>query len=112
MNNPKVSVVIPVYNAEKYIYQCLDSVLAQPMQDIEIICVNDGSIDNSPAILDQYSLKDNRIRVNKLLDVPILSIERFKQHRKEALVLISTSEPYHAEINKNLIFLGFKIFTR
>jgi anaerobic magnesium-protoporphyrin IX monomethyl ester cyclase len=63
MNSPKLSVVIPVYNAEKYICQCLDSVLAQPMQDIEIICVDDGSVDNSSAILDEYDQKDSRVRV-------------------------------------------------
>ncbi len=63
MNNPKISVVIPVYNGEKYLCQCLDSVIMQPMKGIEIIGVNDGSTDNSPAILDEYSRKYKQIKV-------------------------------------------------
>ena len=49
--NPKVSVVIPVYNAAPYLRQCLDSIVNQTLSDIEIICVNDGSKDNSLDIL-------------------------------------------------------------
>ncbi|MDD5022049.1 MAG: glycosyltransferase [Endomicrobiaceae bacterium] len=63
MNNPKISVIIPVYNGAKYINQCLDSLINQTLTDIEIICVNDGSTDNSPEILQQYSNKDKRIRI-------------------------------------------------
>ena len=59
----KVSVVIPVYNVEKYIHQCLKSVINQTLTDIEIICVDDGSTDNCPAILDEYAKKDSRIKV-------------------------------------------------
>jgi len=47
---PKVSVIIPVYNVEKYLRECLDSVINQTLKDIEIICVDDGSTDNSLAI--------------------------------------------------------------
>lgn len=60
---PKVSVIVPVCNVEKYLRQCLDSILAQTMEDIEIICVDDGSTDTSGWILDQYALRDGRIRV-------------------------------------------------
>lgn len=59
----KVSVIIPVYNVEKYLAQCLDSVCAQTLKDIEIICVNDGSTDGSAKILDEYAKKDARIRI-------------------------------------------------
>lgn len=59
----KVSVIIPVYNVEKYIAKCLDSVLAQTFSDIEIICVNDGSTDNSLQILTEYANKDERIKI-------------------------------------------------
>ena len=56
----KVSVIIPVYNAQKYLRECLDSVANQTLDNIEIICINDGSTDNSLSILDEYAQKDNR----------------------------------------------------
>lgn len=59
----KVSVIIPVYNAEKYLCQCLDSVVNQTLKDIEIICVDDASTDSSKSILDQYAMQDSRVRV-------------------------------------------------
>jgi len=60
---PKVSVVVPVYNVEKYIRECLDSIISQTLGDIEIICVNDGSTDNSLAVLEEYAEKDDRIKI-------------------------------------------------
>lgn len=62
-SNVKVSVIVPVYNVEKYLRDCLDSVVNQTLEDIEIICVNDGSTDNSLAILEDYAEKDSRIRI-------------------------------------------------
>ena len=59
----KVSIVIPVYNVEKYLSQCLDSIINQSLNDIEIICVDDGSKDASGKILDDYAEKDSRIVV-------------------------------------------------
>jgi len=61
--NPKISVIIPIYNMEKYLARCLDSVINQTLKDIEIICINDGSTDNSLEILTKYSKKDSRITV-------------------------------------------------
>lgn len=60
---PKVSVIIPVYNVEKYLKKCLDSVIGQTLQDIEIICINDESTDNSLSILRDYEKKDSRIKI-------------------------------------------------
>lgn len=60
---PKVSVIIPVYNVEKYLVECLDSVINQTLPDIEIICVNDGSTDLSPAVLSKYAQNDKRIKI-------------------------------------------------
>ena len=60
---PKVSVVIPVYNVERYLRRCLDSVLSQTFQDFEIVCVNDGSTDSSREILSLYATNDERIKV-------------------------------------------------
>lgn len=57
----KVSVILAIYNAEEYLKKCLDSLTSQTLQEIEIICVNDGSTDNCPAILEEYAQKDNRI---------------------------------------------------
>ena len=60
---PKVSVIIPVYNAEKYLKKCLDSACSQTLKEIEIICVNDCSPDSSLEILNEYASKDNRIKI-------------------------------------------------
>ena len=62
-NEINVSIIIPVYNVENYLRRCLDSVINQTLKDIEIICVDDGSTDNSGKILDEYALKDKRIKV-------------------------------------------------
>lgn len=61
MNSPKISIITPVYNMEKYLQQCLDSILSQSLKDIEIICINDGSKDASGKILSGYTKKDDRI---------------------------------------------------
>lgn len=60
---PKVSVIIPIYNVEKYLRECLDSVINQTLQEIEIICIDDGSTDSSLDILKEYAAHDNRITV-------------------------------------------------
>ncbi|WP_455664384.1 glycosyltransferase [Phocaeicola sp.] len=57
----KISVIVPIYNVDKYLSRCLDSILNQTYQDLEIILINDGSTDNSLAIMDNYSKKDKRI---------------------------------------------------
>lgn len=58
-----ISVIIPVYNTEQYLYRCIDSVLASSYKDFEILLINDGSTDRSPEICGQYAEKDNRIRI-------------------------------------------------
>lgn len=59
----KVSVIVPVYNSAPYLRQCLDSIVGQTLREIEIICVDDGSTDESPAILDEYAAADARLSV-------------------------------------------------
>lgn len=60
---PKISILVAVYNTAAYLPQCLDSLLSQTLKDIEVICVDDASTDNSLALLHQYAEKDNRVKV-------------------------------------------------
>lgn len=66
MTNPLVSIIVPVYNQEKYLSICLDSLINQSLSEIEIICVNDCSTDKSLNILNEYSAKDSRVIVINL----------------------------------------------
>lgn len=63
MNNIKISVIIPVYNVSLYLSQCLENIIHQTYENLEIICVNDGSTDTSSEILNKYAKKDNRITI-------------------------------------------------
>ena len=63
MNNPKISVIVPVYKAENYLHCCVDSLLAQTFTDFEILLIDDGSPDRSGEICDEYARMDSRIRV-------------------------------------------------
>ena len=61
--HPKISVIVPIYNAEKYLHRCIDSLLAQTFTDFEILLIDDGSTDNSGKICDEYAAQDIRVRV-------------------------------------------------
>lgn len=61
--NPKISVIVPVYKAEKYLHRCVDSILAQTFTDFEVLLIDDGSPDRSGEICDEYAKKDSRVRV-------------------------------------------------
>ena len=61
--NPKISVIVPVYNVEKYLRRCIDSILAQAFTDFELLLIDDGSKDKSGEICDEYAVKDKRVRV-------------------------------------------------
>ena len=63
---PKISVVVPVYNVEKYLKECIESILNQTLDDLEVICVNDGSTDNSLEILNDFAKQDKRVIVIKI----------------------------------------------
>ena len=63
MIEKKVSVIVPIYNAEKYLNKCLESIIGQTYKNLEIILVDDGSSDNSPTICDAWAQIDSRIRV-------------------------------------------------
>ena len=63
MSEPTVSLLVPIYNVERYLRECLDSARAQTLDDIEVICINDGSTDGSRAIIQEYLDADPRFRV-------------------------------------------------
>lgn len=63
MVSPKISIIVPVYNAEKYLHRCIDSILTQTFSDFELLLIDDGSTDNSGAICDEYAKTDSRIKV-------------------------------------------------
>ena len=63
MSHPLVSIIVPVYNSEQYLRECLDSILHQTYAELEVICVNDGSTDGSAAVLQHYAEKDARVRI-------------------------------------------------
>ena len=61
--NPKISVIVPVYNTEKYLHRCIDSILTQIYTDFELLLINDGSTDSSGTICDENAMRDSRVRV-------------------------------------------------
>ena len=73
---PKVSVIIPVHNTASFLRRCLDSVAGQTLQDIEIICVNDASPDEASAILHEYAMRDNRMRIIEFAENKGVSVAR------------------------------------
>lgn len=60
---PKISIIVPVYNVDKYLHQCVDSILSQTLTDLELLLIDDGSTDDSGRICDEYALKDSRVKV-------------------------------------------------
>ncbi|MBR6126617.1 glycosyltransferase family 2 protein [bacterium] len=65
MNNVKISIIVPVYNVEKYIAQCIESILNQIFKDFEVLCIDDCGTDNSVKIIEEYAKKDRRIKIIK-----------------------------------------------
>ena len=63
MSTPCISVIVPVYNTEKFLHQCIDSILKQTFNDFELILIDDGSTDYSGTICDEYAIKDSRIKI-------------------------------------------------
>lgn len=63
MSNVKVSIIVPIYNVEKYLDRCMQSLLNQTLKEIEIVLVDDGSPDNCPKMCDEYAKKDSRVKV-------------------------------------------------
>lgn len=101
----KFSILIPVYNVEKYLSTCLDSVLNQTFRDFEVICVNDGSTDNSLKILEEYSKKDKRIKIFSKSNCGLLWARRdgIKLASGEYVLFLDSDDAYHSNNALSLI---------
>lgn len=77
MPSPKISVIVPVYNTEKYLRRCVDSILAQTFTDFELLLIDDGSKDCSGAICDEYAAMDSRVRVFHQLNGGVSSARNY-----------------------------------
>ena len=102
----KLSVIIPVYNVENYLRECLDSIINQTVKDIEIICVDDGSTDSSPDILKEYQNKDSRIRIITKENGGQASARNLgiKEAQGEYIVFIDSDDFIESEMLENLLF--------
>lgn len=103
MGETQVSIIIPVYNVEPYLRQCLDSVLGQTFKNFEVLLVNDGSTDNSGFICQEYVEKDNRVRYFEKENGGVSSARNFgiKHSRGEYITFIDSDdwvEPNYLEI--------------
>ena len=115
---PKISVIIPTYNKEKYLNECLDSVINQTLKEIEIICVNDGSTDNSLTILKEYEKKDKRIKIinqensgvaiarNRAMDISKGEFIAFLDSDDKIINDNSLENLYYAAVNNNVLISG------
>jgi len=93
---PKISVIVPVYNVEKYLRECVDSVLAQTFTDFELILVDDGSPDDSGKICDEYAAKDSRVRVFHKANGGVVEARFFglKQARGDYVVFLDSDDSW------------------
>ena len=81
---PKVSIIIPCYNVERYVRECMQSVVSQTLSDIEIICINDGSTDSTGAILREFANKDKRINLIEQQNIGAGGAEMLDYQRQKA----------------------------
>ena len=104
-NDVKVSVVIPIYNVEAYLPDCLDSVLAQTLKELEIICINDGSCDNSLKVIQEYALKDERVilvNLEKKQGVAVARNAGIKVARGEYIYFLDSDDTITKDAMENL----------
>ena len=116
----KVSVIVPVYNVERYLGECLESIINQSLRDIEIVCVNDGSTDDSLSILESYAELDDRIRiisqenqgagVSRNIGLDNINGDYvYFMDSDDFLELYALEELYNIAIEKSLDFVVFKL---
>lgn len=96
----RFSILVPVYNVGKFLSSCLDSVLSQSFHNFEIICVNDGSTDNSLSILESYSKKDNRIKIISKNNEGLLWARRdaIKKASGEYILFLDSDDKYNGDV--------------
>ena len=115
----KISVVIPVYNVEDFLEECLESIINQTFKDIEVICINDGSTDSSLEILNSYKEKDKRFKIfsqenlgHAVATNKGISIAKgdylFLMDSDDILNLSALEETYHYAKNKDVDFVIFQ----
>lgn len=118
---PLISVIVPVYNTEAYLRQCLDSLLAQTLQDIEIIIIDDGSTDESVAICSQYADKDDRVKLfrNEHKGVAAARNEGIKSSQSAFIMFVDSDDwvepdfcevPYNTALETGANMVIFKIW--
>lgn len=114
MEYPKVSILVPIYNVEKYLPLCIESVLSQDFRDYELILVDDGSPDQCPQICDEYAKKDSRIKVVHKKNGGLVSarLAGFMEARGEYLMFLDSDDylyPYAISCLYNKIIEGYDI---
>ena len=107
---PKVSVIVPVYKVEKYLPECIESVLAQTFTDFELILVDDGSPDNSGKICDAYAARDSRIRVFHKENGGVSSARNFgvKNARADCIAFLDSDDWWKPEFLEKMTSLTRK----
>lgn len=114
---PVISVIVPVYNAEKTLRQCVDSILMQEYKDYELLLIDDGSTDTSPAICDEYALKDKRVKAYHKLNAGVSSARNMGLDyvRGEWITFVDSddyiTEGYFNDVNnsvEDLLIRGYK----
>lgn len=125
MSQPLVSVIVPIYNVENYLGDCLESILGQSYKNIEIICVNDGTKDGSEAVIDKYAQKDHRIKkVNqKNAGLNMARATGFKHSTGDYITFVDSDDAIHIKTieialenilstNSEIAIFGFKEFKK
>lgn len=107
---PKISIVIPIYNVEKFLPRCLESVLGQTFTDFEVICVNDGSPDKCFDILEKYSQKDSRIIIvnQKNQGLSMARNNGIKLAKGEYIYFLDSDDAIHPQCLETVVFVAHK----
>lgn len=110
MDEPLISVIVPVYKVEKYLYNCIDSVINQSYKNWELILVDDGSPDNCPQICDEYASKDKRIKVIHKINGGLSSARNVGLDiaKGEFVGFLDSDDFWHADYLKILLYLSEK----